>query len=61
MNVTEATWFYCSNGILEAADMDGYKTSICGRITTQGGRACWKRRAARFARSFRDQVGCRFA
>ena len=56
MNVSEATWFYYSNGILEAGDMDGYMTSVCGRITTQGGRAYWKRRAARFARGFRDQL-----
>jgi hypothetical protein len=56
MNITEAVWFYYSNGILEAGDMDGFMTSICGRITTQGGRAYWKRRAARFARGFRDQV-----
>jgi hypothetical protein len=56
MNVTEATWFYYDNGILEAGDMDGFMTSICGRITTQGGTVYWERRAARFARGFREQV-----
>jgi len=56
MNITEAMWFYFDKGILEADDMDGFMTSVCGRITTKGGTAYWKRRAARFARGFREQV-----
>jgi hypothetical protein len=56
MNLTEATWFYYSNGFIAEADMEGWRASICSRVSTPGGKQYWKREAKYFADSFRNAI-----
>jgi hypothetical protein len=56
MNVTEAVWFYYSNGIIDKGDFEGWRTSICSRVSSPGGKRFWEREAKYFSNSFRNAV-----
>jgi hypothetical protein len=56
MNVFEAVWFYYLNGFIEQADLDGWRASICSRVSTPGGKRFWEREVRYFANSFRNAI-----
>jgi hypothetical protein len=56
MNATEATWFYQDRGIIPQSDLDGFRESICSRVTTPGGRKYWDNEAQFFAAEFQQSI-----
>jgi hypothetical protein len=51
-NNHEATWFYYSRGLIPEEDYGGYRTALCNRVNTNGGRWYWEGNAEYFASGF---------
>jgi hypothetical protein len=56
MNLFEAAWFYYTNGFIKTTDSAGWRTSICSRVSTAGGKRFWEREAMYFSESFRTTI-----
>jgi len=56
INTSEALWFYYDNGLIAEDDFDGYRSSICSRLITKGGREWWQVEAIYYASGFREAV-----
>jgi len=55
-NTHEASWFYYNLGLIREEDYGGYRTAVCNRINTNGGRWYWEGNAEYFASGFVSYV-----
>ena len=56
MNLFEAAWLYYAKGFIESNDSEGWRNSICSRVSTAGGKRFWEREAKYFSVSFRNTI-----
>jgi hypothetical protein len=56
LNTSEAAWFSYSKGLIEEVDFNGYISSTCDRINSNGGRWFWQNNSDKYASGFVDDI-----
>lgn len=57
LNMSEAAWFSYSRGLIPETDFNGYISSTCDRLTSNGGEWFWQNNSDKYASGFVEDVG----